>query len=140
MIDARPAYAVLLDGAGEETGTKIRIAETAIEQNCNEISVTIKGTINRFMIDSRSTKLTGKSEKTLTPKKVIFNPPATIVLWKDGSKTAVKCDSRDEYVPLFGLVLCYLKKSLGNTSRELNRTLRDAEREIEKWQRQEEEK
>ena len=24
-------------------------------------------------------------------KKVIFNPPATIVFWEDGSKTVVKC-------------------------------------------------
>lgn len=29
--------------------------------------------------------------KELKPKKIIFNYPATIVFWKDGTKTVVKC-------------------------------------------------
>lgn len=31
-------------------------------------------------------------EKKLEPEKVIFNYPATIVFWNDGTKTVVKCD------------------------------------------------
>ena len=30
---------------------------------------------------------------------VIFNNPATIVFWSDGTKTVVKCDERDEFYP-----------------------------------------
>lgn len=58
-------------------------------------------------------------------KRVIFNPPATIVLWEDGTKTVVKCDKRDEYDPKYGLALCYMKKALGNTSRGLNDVLHE---------------
>lgn len=50
-------------------------------------------------------------------EKVIFNEPATIVIWKDGSKTVVKCQKNDEYDPEKGLALCFMKKALGNNCR-----------------------
>ena len=53
-------------------------------------------------------------------RKAIFNPPATIVLWKDGTKTVVKCDERDTYDKRTGLALCFMKKALGNKSRAIN--------------------
>lgn len=59
----------------------------------------------------------------LTARRVVFNPPATIVLWEDGTKTVVKCDPRDAYSPEYGYALCYMKKALGNTSRGLNDAL-----------------
>lgn len=49
-------------------------------------------------------------------KKVIFNDPATIVLWKDGTKTVVKCQPGDIYSEEYGLALCIAKKALGNQS------------------------
>lgn len=49
-------------------------------------------------------------------KKVIFNAPATIVLWTDGTKTVVKCDKNDTYDLEKGLALCIAKKYLGNQS------------------------
>ena len=52
--------------------------------------------------------------------RAVFNPPATIVLWKDGTKTVVKCGENDVYDPEKGLALCFMKKALGNTSRALN--------------------
>lgn len=53
----------------------------------------------------------------LHPKKVIFNEPATIVLWSDGTKTVVKRQEDDaiEFDPEVGYAMCYLKKLLGNT-------------------------
>ena len=59
-------------------------------------------------------------------RRVVFNPPATVVLWEDGTKTVVKCDERDGYDAMTGVALCYMKKALGNTSRELNKALRNA--------------
>lgn len=59
-------------------------------------------------------------------KQVIFNPPATVVLWEDGTKTVVKCDPEDTFNETTGIALCYMKKALGNTSRELNKALRKA--------------
>ena len=59
-------------------------------------------------------KLEKKMRERLTVERVIFNPPATIVLWKDGTKTVVKCSEDDEYSREMGLALCYMKKALGN--------------------------
>lgn len=47
-------------------------------------------------------------------KKVIFNKPATIVFWKDGTKTVVKCGPLDSFDPEKGLAMAIAKKALGN--------------------------
>lgn len=47
-------------------------------------------------------------------KDVIFNAPATIVIWADGTKTVVKCQPGDEYNRETGLAMCIAKKCLGN--------------------------
>lgn len=44
---------------------------------------------------------------------VIFNNPATIVIWSDGTKTVVKCDERDEFDPEKGLAMAICKKHFG---------------------------
>lgn len=46
-------------------------------------------------------------------KKVIFNDPATIVIWNDGSKTVVKA-SNEPFDPEKGLAMAIAKKALGN--------------------------
>lgn len=50
----------------------------------------------------------------LTIDKVIYNPPATIILWNDGTKTMSKCDKEDTYDKATGFMLCVLKKKYGN--------------------------
>lgn len=49
-------------------------------------------------------------------KDVIYNAPATIVIWKDGTKTVVKCQegTGDTYNPELGLAMCIIKKLSGN--------------------------
>lgn len=50
-------------------------------------------------------------------KKVIFNDPATIVYWSDGSKTVVKKQDDDkdkEFDKEKGLAMAIAKKALGN--------------------------
>ena len=47
-------------------------------------------------------------------EKVIFNDPATIVFWKDGTKTVVKCQDGDVYDKEKGLAMCVAKKFFGN--------------------------
>ena len=49
-------------------------------------------------------------------KDVIYNDPATIVLWMDGTKTVVKCSDYDIYDPEKGLAMAIAKKTLGNQS------------------------
>lgn len=46
---------------------------------------------------------------------VIFNDPATIVFWTDGSKTVVKCQPGDTFSEELGLAMAIAKKFLGNT-------------------------
>lgn len=45
---------------------------------------------------------------------VIFNDPATIIQWKDGTKTVVKCNKGENFDPEKGLVMAITKKALGN--------------------------
>lgn len=47
-------------------------------------------------------------------EKVMFNPPATIIFWKDGSKTVVKCRDDEEFDHEKGLAMAITKKALGN--------------------------
>lgn len=52
--------------------------------------------------------------KSLTTKKIIYNGPATIILWDDGTKTVVKCKEGDPYSPEAGFALAVLKRLTGN--------------------------
>lgn len=52
-------------------------------------------------------------------KNVIFNDPATIVLWADGTKTVVKADG-EKFDPEKGLAMAISKKALGNEGNYYN--------------------
>lgn len=47
-------------------------------------------------------------------KDVIFNYPATIILWKDGTKTIVKVRKGEKYDPEKGFAMAVCKKMFGN--------------------------
>ena len=57
-----------------------------------------------------------KRNKLPQIKNVIFNNPATIVFWDDGSKTVVKANGEDAFTPEVGLAMAISKKALGNGS------------------------
>lgn len=59
------------------------------------------------------------------PRKVIFNGPATTIIWKDGTKTTVKCQAEDVWSDEVGIAMCYLKKMLGNKG-NFNNIFREA--------------
>lgn len=66
------------------------------------------------------------SRKIPKIKKVIFNDPATIVLWEDDTKTVVKAmEDCDIYDPEKGLAMAISKKALGNEGNYYN--------ELTKW-------
>lgn len=56
-----------------------------------------------------------KTRMSMTVKKVVFNDPATIVYWADGTKTVVKCQEGDTFDPEMGLAMAIAKKAMGNT-------------------------
>lgn len=57
-------------------------------------------------------------------KQVIFNDPATIIIWADGTKTVTKCHPDDFYDKEKGLMACIIKYLTGNTGR-WNEILKD---------------
>ena len=54
-----------------------------------------------------------RSPKILV-ERAIFNDPATIVFWKDGTKTVVKAQKGEKYDPEKGLAMAFSKKMFGN--------------------------
>lgn len=59
--------------------------------------------------------------QTVIPKikSVIYSDPATIVFWKDGTKTVVKCKN-EKFDPEKGLAMAFSKKMLGNKGNYYN--------------------
>lgn len=61
-----------------------------------------------------------EKEKEMTPRmtimnieKVVFNGPATIIFWKDKTKTVVKCMEGDAYDPEKAVLLACLEHTMG---------------------------
>lgn len=66
-------------------------------------------------------------------ERVIFNNPATIVYWDDGSKTVVKCQPGDTFSTETGLMAAMLKRFMGNDNtynKVLNYWLRAATHQL----------
>lgn len=60
------------------------------------------------------------------PEKVIFNPPATIVFWEDGTKTVVKATKDDIFNEEIGLAMALAKKVHGRC--HFQRIVKNADR------------
>lgn len=52
-------------------------------------------------------------------KQIIFNDPATIILWRDGTKTVVKCKN-EPFDPEKGMAMAIAKKAFGNKGNYYN--------------------
>lgn len=96
------------------------------EENMDKMIYWIKDKIKKEKKDTMKilgktmTKLTFPTVMWIVPiKKVIFNNPATIVMWEDGTKTVVKADEED-YDPEKGLAMAIAKKSYGNKGNYFN--------------------
>ena len=92
-----------------ETMMKVRISPGYYAPDCSD----------RWRISAASmlaaTGGTGEPrKKKIFIDKIIFNGPATIVYWDDGTKTAVKCKPDDPYSKDVGVAMATLKKILGS--------------------------
>lgn len=58
-----------------------------------------------------------RSVCTIVPDRIIFNPPATIVFWTDGTKTVVKCAEGEKFDPYTGFCYAFTERCLGSISR-----------------------
>ena len=72
---------------------------------------------------------------TLAIKDVIFNPPATIVFWMDGTKTVVKDQGEVFYDPEKGMAMAVAKKAFGNKGNYYNQF----KKYIDIWEKKQEE-
>lgn len=85
--------------------------------------LTIKGMdvdgVPTMIYDKRSFfYLDGLFKEYFGIKKVIFNPPATIVIWNldnENEKTIVKCKPGETYDPEKGLAMCFMKRFASKT-------------------------
>lgn len=67
----------------------------------------------REMKKEKDTMNTKSKTINFCVKKVIFNGPATIVIWGDGTKTVVKCADGDSYSKWAGFAMCIAKRLYG---------------------------
>lgn len=58
-------------------------------------------------------KPTPRITNRLAIDRVIYDGPATVVFWKDGTKTVVKCHGDDVFSERVGLLMCIAKKAYG---------------------------
>mgnify|MGYP006986464946 CR=1 FL=1 len=63
---------------------------------------------------SKMERCKGKLPLIVTIRRVIFNAPATIVFWLDGSKTVVKAQNGEPFDKEKGLAMAICKKLSGN--------------------------
>ena len=75
------------------------------------------GTCNVSVPNYFDVVVTNKNRLIPEVDRVIFSPPATIVFWKDGSKTVVKTSPDEEYVEEWGFAACVMKKLFGTRSK-----------------------
>lgn len=78
----------------------------------------------------------GYSEKNVYITKVLYNNPATIVFWSDGTQTRNICPKDTKYNSDTGLAFCVLKKLMGSS--EMARLfddweLKDCKNDINNW-------
>lgn len=88
-----------------------------VSRYCHDDKYALWDAWNRFYGGYRG-GYRNKTNFSLMPgiKKVIFNDPATIVLWNDNTKTIVKCQKGDKFDPEKGLAMAVSKKALGRNT------------------------
>ena len=97
-----------------------------IRVSANNLGIDIDRSIYTAMAIDYSRQSTERAEKNdivrfgmcnVSIRKVIFNDPATVVLWSDGTKTVVKCGPEDTFDMEKGLAMAIVKKMAGNDNR-----------------------
>lgn len=107
-----------------KNGTKIPVTIDYIETTADtfpKFEGRITGTAEVFYCNILNSTYGIGSSCIPEIKNVIFNDPATIVFWEDGTKTVVKCQDGDEFDPEKGLAMAIAKKAYGNKGSYCNK-------------------
>lgn len=111
-------------------GDKIKIESKEYSKpSANDMRVAIE-TIMDGLTEGRMAEMFKIRFVDIKVKKVIFNKPATIVFWSDGTKTVVKCGEGDVYEKEKGFFIACSKKLFGNDYKavgQMNKALAMAE-------------
>lgn len=83
---------------------------------CTDADGDCQGVISSSIISNMLDKLPTTNHRYV-PKKIIYNNPATIVFWKDGSKTVVKKAPHEKFNTYHAFCAALAKKVFGNNSR-----------------------
>ena len=124
---------VTLTGYPKHECVPFSVNEIELERNINnrmngeekELETALMRRMSNTMHGIYSNRVNCKGFGTPQIKKLIFNPPATIVFWNDGTKTVVKCQNHEEFDPEKGLAMAFFKKMHGNKGHYFE--------EIKKW-------
>lgn len=84
---------------------------------CGCLSIDYNAWGKEIEFKGAATKVDKPRTNEIQIRDVIFNDPATIVLWEDGTKTVVKCLPDEMYDKEKGLAMAICKKTMGNTGR-----------------------
>ena len=116
---------VTLTGYPKHECVPFSVNEIELERNINnrmngeekELETALMRRVANTKYGAYSNRVNCKGFGTPQIKKLIFNPPATIVFWNDGTKTVVKCQNYEEFDPEKGLAMALFKKMHGNKGR-----------------------
>lgn len=98
-----------LDDADDENDDEPDCSNDECDGDCENCSTRID-----FMKSMNRNDRAAFNIATSPIEKVLFNEPATIVFWKDGTKTVVTCAKEDKFDRHSGLALAICKKVMGN--------------------------
>ena len=108
LTDSTPYYIIPnLTTADFITNNIIDPNEVIITPDTTEIAATTGGNLKMIKYDICDPHQVDR---------IIFSPPATIVFWKDGTKTVVKCADGEPFSEYNGFAAALLKKVFGSNS------------------------
>jgi len=105
-----------------------------IRVSANNLGIDIDRAIYTAMAFDYSLQSTERAKKNdivrlgmcnVNIRKVIFNDPATVVLWSDGTKTVVKCGPDDIFDKEKGLAMAIVKKMAGNDDSRFHKVFKE---------------
>lgn len=99
---------------------KIKILEHITKPNEVGNTYSVENDKNRFELVS-SSKINPFGKYTTLPERYTGNKDATILFWKDGSKTVVKKNAEDTYDIAKGFLWAYFLKTSGMSRTQANK-------------------
>lgn len=107
-------------GGGKEVNCKFQttsITESYLKKKIMDVVGMLNDTVlidSNYFTPNKISSFSFHMDYRHQIKKVIFNDPATIIFWEDGSKTVVKCQPDDKYDKMTGFAMACAKYMFGN--------------------------